>query len=71
MTVSRRRLVAGTAASTLTALAALATLAAGPAAAQTKIKVAAIYTVPVEQQWVSRIDKALKEIGRASCRERV
>src|SRR3954447_20812751 len=24
------------------------------------IKVAAIYTVPVEQQWVSRIDKALK-----------
>ena len=32
-----------------------------PAAfAQAKIKVAAIYTVPVEQQWVSRIDKALK-----------
>jgi basic membrane protein A and related proteins len=30
-----------------------------PAWAQTKIKVAAIYTVPVEQQWVSRIDKAL------------
>jgi basic membrane lipoprotein Med (substrate-binding protein (PBP1-ABC) superfamily) len=28
--------------------------------AQAKIKVAAIYTVPVEQQWVSRIDKALK-----------
>lgn len=25
-----------------------------------KLKVAAIYTVPVEQQWVSRIDKALK-----------
>ena len=45
----------------------LATLAAaalsatvGPAAAQAKLKVAAIYTVPVEQQWVSRIDKALK-----------
>ena len=57
MTVPRRRLVAGTAA---LFLAALATLAAGPAAAQTKIKVAAIYTVPVEQQWVSRIDKALK-----------
>ena len=54
MTVPRRRLVAGTAALFL------ATLAAGPAAAQTKIKVAAIYTVPVEQQWVSRIDKALK-----------
>ena len=38
---------------------ALASLGA-PALAQTKIKVAAIYTVPVEQQWVSRIDKALK-----------
>ena len=33
---------------------------AAPAGAQTKLKVAAIYTVPVEQQWVSRIDKALK-----------
>ena len=33
---------------------------AGSALAQTKTKVAAIYTVPVEQQWVSRIDKALK-----------
>jgi basic membrane protein A len=44
------------------AAAALATLGlAVPAAAQkTKpIKVAAIYTVPVEQQWVSRIHKAL------------
>ena len=41
------------------ALAASATLAA-PAFAQAKLKVAAIYTVPVEQQWVSRIDKALK-----------
>jgi basic membrane protein A and related proteins len=40
---------------------AAATMAWGlPAFAQTKIKVAAIYTVPVEQQWVSRIDKALK-----------
>jgi basic membrane protein A len=29
------------------------------ALAQNKIKVAAIYTVPVEQQWVSRIHKAL------------
>jgi basic membrane protein A and related proteins len=29
------------------------------AQAQAKIKVAAIYTVPVEQQWVSRIHKAL------------
>ena len=41
---------------------ALATAAglSGPAFAQAKLKVAAIYTVPVEQQWVSRIDKALK-----------
>ena len=38
-----------------------AALASGIAAAQgTKIKVAAIYTVPFEQQWVSRIHKALK-----------
>ncbi|MDQ8020226.1 MAG: BMP family protein [Moraxellaceae bacterium] len=42
--------------------AALATAAAlmSPASfAQQKLKVAAIYTVPVEQQWVSRIHKAL------------
>ena len=46
---------------TLTAVAAIALAAAAtPAFAQTKLKVAAIYTVPVEQQWVSRIDKALK-----------
>ena len=31
-----------------------------PALAQEKLKVAAIYTVPVEQQWVSRIHKALE-----------
>ena len=30
-----------------------------PALAQNRIKVAAVYTVPVEQQWVSRIHKAL------------
>lgn len=44
------------------ALAASATLAGlpGAARAQGRLKVAAIYTVPVEQQWVSRIDKALK-----------
>ena len=38
-------------------------LAGGSAALAAKdkpIKVAAIYTVPVEQQWVSRINKALK-----------
>ncbi|NWG73679.1 MAG: BMP family protein [Rubrivivax sp.] len=44
----------------VTAVAALAASLAGPAFAQAKLKVAAIYTVPVEQQWVSRIDKALK-----------
>ena len=42
------------------ALAAAATLlGSGAALAQQKLKVAAIYTVPVEQQWVSRIHKAL------------
>ena len=47
---------------TLIALAAVAATAAvhAPALAQAKLKVAAIYTVPVEQQRVSRIDKALK-----------
>ncbi|MFO1330377.1 MAG: BMP family protein [Rubrivivax sp.] len=45
----------------LAATAALACTSFAPAAlAQAKLKVAAIYTVPVEQQWVSRIDKALK-----------
>ena len=42
---------------------ALAAALAAPAlvhAQALKLKVAAIYTVPVEQQWVSRIDKALK-----------
>jgi len=38
----------------------LASLAPGWAIAQAKLKVAAIYTVPFEQQWVSRIHKALK-----------
>ncbi len=33
--------------------------AAPLALAQAKLKVAAVYTVPVEQQWVSRIHKAL------------
>ena len=31
-----------------------------PAMAQAKLKVAAVYTVPFEQQWVSRLHKALK-----------
>ncbi len=58
MTASSRRRV-------LTAVLAVAAFGAAfatasPAFAQAKLKVAAIYTVPVEQQWVSRIDKALK-----------
>jgi basic membrane lipoprotein Med (substrate-binding protein (PBP1-ABC) superfamily) len=40
-------------------LAIASVLAPGTALAQQKLKVAAIYTVPVEQQWVSRIHKAL------------
>jgi len=35
---------------------------AGAAAAQ-KVKVAAIYTLPVEQQWISRIHKALNAVA--------
>ena len=54
MTFTRRHALLGT----LAAAALSAT--APPALAQAKLKVAAIYTVPVEQQWVSRIDKALK-----------
>jgi basic membrane lipoprotein Med (substrate-binding protein (PBP1-ABC) superfamily) len=54
MTLSRRHtLGAALAAAALVSL-------SSPALAQGKLKVAAIYTVPVEQQWVSRIDKALK-----------
>jgi basic membrane protein A and related proteins len=46
---------------TTLALATAATLLApGAVLAQNKMKVAAIYTVPFEQQWVSRIHKALK-----------
>jgi len=54
MTFTRRHALLGT----LAAAALAAT--SSPALAQNKLKVAAIYTVPVEQQWVSRIDKALK-----------
>lgn len=53
MSASRRQLI------TLAAVAATA-LAPGFTFAQAKLKVAAIYTVPFEQQWVSRIHKALK-----------
>ena len=55
MSSSRRHTLAA-----LAAVLAAAALPATPAFAQVKLKVAAIYTVPVEQQWVSRIDKALK-----------
>ncbi len=54
MTALTRRLTLALSLAAATALTPL------PALAQAKLKVAAIYTVPVEQQWVSRIDKALK-----------
>lgn len=38
----------------------LVSLAPGLSFAQAKLKVAAVYTVPFEQQWVSRLHKALK-----------
>ncbi len=44
----------------LTLAAALVAATPGLSLAQAKLKVAAIYTVPFEQQWVSRIHKALK-----------
>ena len=40
--------------------AAVASLIPGLSLAQTKLKVAAVYTVPFEQQWVSRLHIALK-----------
>ncbi len=49
--LSRRHFMATTAATSLI-------LGAGPATAAEPIKTAGIYTVPVEQQWVSRIHKA-------------
>jgi len=57
MTVSRRLLITAT---TLAAALGVAAPGFAQSAAPAKLKVAAIYTVPVEQQWVSRIDKALK-----------
>ncbi|MEI8267869.1 MAG: BMP family protein [Betaproteobacteria bacterium] len=53
MSISRRFTLAALAATSLATF-------GSTALAQAKMKVAAIYTVPVEQQWVSRIDKALK-----------
>ena len=52
MNARRRTLLGAT-------LALAAAIASAPAWSQDKIKVAGIYTVPVEQQWVSRIHKAL------------
>ena len=42
-------------------LAGAVALGSGDALAQAKVKVAGVYTVPIEQQWVGRIHKALKE----------
>ena len=52
----RRAVLAGMVALTL----AVGMVAAAPAPAQEKVKVAGVYTVPIEQQWVSRIHLALK-----------
>jgi len=52
--VARRAVLCGAAAAAIAAMAL-------PAWAQSKVKVAGIYTVPIEQQWVSRIHQALKE----------
>ncbi len=51
ITISRRTVIAGAASA--------AAMGVLPAAAADPLKVAAIYTVPVEQQWVGRIHKAL------------
>ncbi|GAA4421707.1 BMP family protein [Acidovorax lacteus] len=58
--MTTRRLFTGHLLATSIALSAALGLAPSLAAAQAKLKVAAIYTVPFEQQWVSRIHKALK-----------
>jgi basic membrane lipoprotein Med (substrate-binding protein (PBP1-ABC) superfamily) len=60
-----RRAVLGAAVGAMVGVGALPFLPAGEALAQSgaqpgKIKVAGIYTVPIEQQWVSRIHKALQ-----------
>ena len=55
MSILNRRTLLGAGVALVAAL----LLGPGAALAQQKLKVAAIYTVPVEQQWVSRIHKAL------------
>ena len=58
--VGRRRLLgSGTGLVLAAGLLTLPLFGGGAAQAQTKLKVAGVYTVPVEQQWVSRIHKAL------------
>lgn len=52
--IGRRILLAG-------AMALSLAVTTGAALAVEKVKVAAIYTLPVEQQWISRIHKALNE----------
>ena len=58
--MTTRRIFTGRLLCTSMALSAAMAMAPSLAFAQSKIKVAAIYTVPFEQQWVSRIHKALK-----------
>ena len=57
--MTRRRIFTGHLLATSLAIAASLGWS-GAALAQAKLKVAAVYTVPVEQQWVSRIHTALK-----------
>ena len=58
--MTTRRIFTGRLLCTSMALSAAMAIAPSLAFAQSKLKVAAIYTVPFEQQWVSRIHKALK-----------
>ena len=58
--MTTRRLFTGRLLCTSLALSAAMAMAPSLAFAQSKLKVAAIYTVPFEQQWVSRIHNALK-----------
>ena len=57
--MTRRRIFTGHLLATSLAIAASLGWS-GAALAQAKLKVAAVYTVPFEQQWVSRIHTALK-----------
>jgi len=63
--MTTRRLFTGRLFCTSLALSAAMAMAPSLATAQSKLKVAAIYTVPFEQQWVSRIHKALNRLMHA------